>query len=86
MDMAGSRIVVRVVLSAGLREYARNCEPDEELRLECPAQATVADMVRHLDIPLEAVKIVMINGRGTKMTARLADDDRVALFPALAGG
>ena len=40
----------------------------------------------HLGLPLEEIRIVMINGRQEELSCPLRDGDRVAYFPAVGGG
>lgn len=54
--------------------------------LESPEGFTVADVIRHLAIDPEEVKIVFVNGVHANADTRLADGDRLGLFPAVGGG
>jgi len=53
---------------------------------EYSAGTTVADVVAELQIPVEALGIMMINSRHVKISQELADGDTLALFPLLGGG
>jgi sulfur carrier protein ThiS len=79
-------MLVHVTLNANLRDYVRDYDPDAGLLLEFPTPLTVADIAGRLGIPVKAVKIVVVNGSKVEMTFSPEDNDRVALFPALAGG
>jgi molybdopterin converting factor small subunit len=79
-------MLIHVTLSANLRDYSQDYDPGAGLLLEFPTPLTVADIIGRLNIPLKAVKIIMINGHKAEMTSLLGDNDHVALFPALAGG
>ena len=37
-------------------------------------------------IPLEETKIILVNGRHSELNNLLHDNDRIAIFPAIAGG
>jgi molybdopterin synthase sulfur carrier subunit len=54
--------------------------------LEIEPGATVDDLARRLDIPINEVKIVMRNGRHVELRDTVHDGDRVAFFPAVGGG
>ena len=48
--------------------------------------ATAGDIIRHLDIPVEEVAILLINGFHRKPENEVKDGDIVALFPPVGGG
>ena len=47
---------------------------------------TVNDLLKSIGVPLEAVKMVFINGVHAKGGEVLHDGDRVGVFPPVAGG
>jgi len=47
---------------------------------------TVGGLIDLLSIPRDHVKTVFINGRQAGMDAPISDNDRVGVFPAVAGG
>lgn len=47
---------------------------------------TPQDIAQLLDIPLQEIAIIMINGRGSVFDGRLEDQDVLALFPPVGGG
>ncbi|WP_319760713.1 MoaD/ThiS family protein [Maridesulfovibrio sp.] len=47
---------------------------------------TVSDVLRKVEIPIEEVKIVFVNGVSCKFDTKLNDGDRVGVFPAVGGG
>ena len=52
-----------------------------------PEQFTCAgDIIRHLEIPVEEVAILLINGFHQKPETPVKDGDIVALFPPVGGG
>lgn len=57
----------------------------EEVR-EVPADTSVANVLTALEIPAEAVGMIMIDRRHAKPEQRLHDGARLALFPLLGGG
>lgn len=72
---------VKVRLFATLRE-GRFKEKMLELG-PLPTPQTVIDL---LEIPLEEVAILLINGRDGKMETVLAETDVVSIFPPVGGG
>ncbi|MBU4533476.1 MAG: MoaD/ThiS family protein [Firmicutes bacterium] len=78
------RISIR--LFATLQRYLRPPAPGEGTALEVPEGTTVDGLLRTLGVPLEQVKIVMVNGIHAEMEYVLREADRVGVFPPVAGG
>ena len=47
---------------------------------------TVRDLLESIKVPLDAVKVVFINGVHASADEVLQDGDRVGIFPPVAGG
>lgn len=59
---------------------------EKTLFLEAQKYSCAADILNHLNIPVEEVSILLINGRHSKPEAKLKDEDVLALFPPVGGG
>lgn len=46
----------------------------------------VKDVIQKLNIPLEEVKVVFVNGEHSSLDTPLKDGDRIGIFPAIGGG
>lgn len=77
---------VQVHLFATLLDYVPGARAGEPQVMELAAGTTVADIVARLGLPPQEVAIVMVNGVHRDMDHVLADGDRLALFPPIAGG
>ncbi len=55
-------------------------------RMELDTGSTPRDIIRKLGISENDVKIIFVNGQNAHADARLSDNDRVGLFPAIGGG
>ncbi|MCX6099601.1 MAG: MoaD/ThiS family protein [Candidatus Bipolaricaulota bacterium] len=77
---------VEVRLYAGLRaESVRS--PGDVFSVPLTEGATLSDLFSHLGIQPDLVHLAIVNGRILHdRAARLADGDRVALFPPVGGG
>ena len=51
-----------------------------------PAGATVADVVKDLDLPEQKLGILMINSRHVAIDRVLVDGETLAIFPLVGGG
>ncbi len=55
--------------------------------LDLADQATIHDLIHHLDIPLDLAQMVLVNGEQTReFDQALMDGDQVSIFPPVAGG
>ena len=79
-------MALQVFLSSILRKHVPDYDPETGIRIEDPAGMTVQDLCDRLRVPGEKVKVVMVNGRSSRLNRLLDGDERVALFPAVGGG
>lgn len=56
------------------------------LELDATNYPDAGAIIQHLDIPVEEVAILLINGRHSKPENPVADGDVVAIFPPVGGG
>ena len=75
-----------VKLSTTLRDHVPCYNPEAGLQLAMPEGSSAEQLARHLNLPLQDIKIVMVNGRQRKVDDLLRDGDRIAFFPAVGGG
>lgn len=54
--------------------------------LEVGEDITILGLLRHLDVPMDKVKIIFLNGVHASGNETLHDGDRVGVFPPVAGG
>lgn len=64
---------------------SRFTPPDAD-RFEVAEGATVAQIMDRLGLAAEEVKLIFINGAKSDPGTRLAQGDRLGLFPAVGGG
>ncbi len=69
-----------------LRRYRKEMAIGEGQALRCADGSTVKDILSRLGISEGDAKIILVNGRAKKVDDGLDDGDRLALFPAVAGG
>ena len=77
---------VRVKLFATLCRYFSNAAPGIPFEMELPEGATLADLVNHLKLPREEVKVFFVKGRARPGNWYLEEGDEVGIFPLIAGG
>lgn len=83
----GVNMKVEVNLYASLARYL----PDDSGRhtpciLEVKKGTTILQILRLLNIPLESVKLIFLNGIHARIEATLNEGDRLGVFPPVAGG
>jgi len=75
-----------VHLYATLTKYLPAGAGGRTCRLELEESQTVSQVMAHLGIPEESVKLIFVNGvHGAKSTL-LTEGDRLGLFPPVGGG
>jgi molybdopterin synthase sulfur carrier subunit len=77
---------VRVKLFANLCRYFGNVLPGVPFEMEIADGATLSDLVNHLKLPREEVKIFFVKGRARPIGWPLEPGDEVGIFPLVAGG
>jgi len=76
---------IEIRLYATLRQYNPSA-PWGVFSVDMPEGSTAADVIAKVRIDAGEVRMLMINGVGSKADRVLADGDRVGLFPAVGGG
>lgn len=79
-------MTVTVNLSTALRDHVPGYQPHQGLIMELSDISSLLDLARNLGLPVEDIKIAMLNGRRVDLNSPVSDGDRVAFFPAVGGG
>ncbi len=79
-------IEIELRVFGDLRNYLDGMVIGESQALRCDDGSTVKDILSRLGIPETEAKIILVNGRAKKIDDGLKDNDRLAIFPAVAGG
>ena len=77
---------VYVKLFATLRRYVENAGYGVPFEVDLPEGATIADLIHHLNLPAEEVKLAFVNARARPEDWRLEPGDEVGIFPPVGGG
>ena len=70
---------ITVLLGGHLRNEAGKGSQEFEFELRSGSQ--VEDLLPHLGLSQDRVKMIMVNGRGATLYTEISEGDRVALFP-----
>jgi molybdopterin synthase sulfur carrier subunit len=86
----GHRWTTTMNVDLAMFAYLADYQPDgaggrHARTLDLPDNATVAELVRRLELPNEP-RIVFVNGRHAPESRALKQGDRLAIFPPVAGG
>lgn len=77
---------IRVALFAHLSRFQPDGEAGREPRVfELPEGTTVGAVIESLGLPDEP-RVLFVNGRHAEEGTVLSEDDRLAIFPPVAGG
>jgi len=79
-------IEIELRVFGNLRKYRKEMAIGESQALRCSEGSTVKDILNRLGISETDAKIILVNGRAKKVDDGLYDGDRLAIFPAVAGG
>ena len=77
---------VELRLFGELRGYLKDLKLGEAQIMDLCKDTTIGELMNDLKIPIEVVKIILVNGRSKGLDYVLHEEDRVALFPPVAGG
>ena len=77
---------IQVFPAAVLGERVKDYDAVKGYRLNVPEGTTVGGLVNLFGIPEDQVKVVVVDGKVAKLNTILKGNERVALFPAVAGG
>ena len=77
---------MKLFLSTTLRAYIQDYDPAKGLDIEVPQGATIADLCSENNIPINEIKIIMVDGRRQEPDYVLTGAERVYLFPPVGGG
>ena len=79
-------MALTIFLSSSLRQYIPGYEPSVGLEQNVEKGITIAELCQKLKIPIDEVKIVMVNGRKEDMNYIIQGDERLGFFPPVGGG
>ena len=74
------------VSEAILAQHPQGIRAGQPFEVELAEGSTLADLVTHLSLPREQVKIVFVNARVRQLTYQLRSGDEVGIFPPIGGG
>lgn len=77
---------MKIFLSSTLRKYIPGYSPDKGHEIQVQKSTTISDLCEQMNIPVEMVTIIMVDGRSKNHDYVLNGSERVHLFPAIGGG
>lgn len=79
-------ITIHVKLFATLRRARPDVPLGQPFAVELPEGATLADLIREMELPEEEVKLIFVNALFRERDHVLSDGDEVGIFPPVGGG
>ena len=70
---------ITLLLGGSLRHEGGSGQ--QQFSLEVPQGLEVKDLLTLLDLPVDRVKMILVNGRGASLNTPIGEGSRVALFP-----
>ena len=77
---------VQVKLFATLTQHLPGIRPGSPFEVDLPDGATLADLVRQLNLPQAEVRVIFVNARAQPLSHVLNPGDEVGIFPPIGGG
>jgi molybdopterin converting factor small subunit len=81
-----TKLQVEVRVFATLRQFIPELGVGEAKTIQAEPGTTLAELRDHLGLPKEQVKVIMRNNLHAYPDEEIADGDRIAYIPAVAGG
>lgn len=78
--------LVQSVSGIVLTRYPQGIRAGSPVEVELPEGSTLSDLVAHLALSGEEVKVTFVNGRAQELDYPLSPGDQVGIFPAVGGG
>ncbi len=79
-------MIVQAKLFATLRRQYPHVGIGESMPVELPDGATVGQLIEHLHLPADQVKVIFVNGIVREEEYVLDEGDVVGVFPPVGGG
>ena len=67
-------------------QYPQGIRAGSRLEVDLPEGSTLADLMTHLALPIEQVKVSFVNARHQTLDYHLEPGDEVGIFPPIGGG
>jgi sulfur carrier protein ThiS len=77
---------IQVVLYASLAGLLPPGSSGNTAVMNVESDCTVEKLLDSLQVPADSPKVIFVNGRHAKPEQRLLENDRLAVFPPIAGG
>jgi sulfur carrier protein ThiS len=78
--------LIRMVPDEIRARYPQSARAGSPLSVDLPEGSTLADLVDHLGLPPEKVRVIFVNGRVQQRDTILNAGDEVGIFPPVGGG
>ncbi|MCG8337519.1 MAG: MoaD/ThiS family protein [Proteobacteria bacterium] len=77
---------VEIRLFASFTRYLPPNAEGQKAAMDLDEGTTIKDVLTHLGVPLDTVKLVFANGVHANMDYVIQEGDRIGAFPPVAGG
>ena len=79
-------MAVEIRCHATLRDYLPDCAEKGIYQYELKDEKNVREVANSLDLPVEELHLIIVNGVQKDLDASIQDGDRIGLFPPVGGG
>jgi molybdopterin synthase sulfur carrier subunit len=78
--------LAKSISEAVLAQHPQGIRSGTPLEVKLPEGSTLDDLVDHLALPREELKVFFVNGRARQLDHRLEPGDEIGIFPPVGGG
>ena len=79
-------IAVHIRLFVTLRRHYPDLGIGEAMPVELPNGATIGQLIEHLHLPADEIKVIFVNSIVRGEEYALSDGDEIGVFPPVGGG
>ncbi len=77
---------IDLILYVSLTRFVSGSVAGDPIQLEIQPKTSINDVLQQMGLPVDMSLILLINGRSGIKSQELHENDRLAIFPTIAGG
>lgn len=78
-------VLIKVLFPKSFPNFPKVFEKNNCIEWEITEDTTIEDLLKELNFE-DCSKLILINGKHSKMNAKIKDKDKIVIFPLMTGG